>query len=223
MGAKIWTDDPAGLSTDLPVLRKGLSIGSASVPVGTIYADNVVTSGGETIVDLAVTNDLTVGNDAAVTGSVTAGSVLLTDGSDKNYALTVYAAGTAYALTATSAALNFGTTDPVVTLDKAGTYLLLAKVTLDYNAATFAASRAVTLKLRRTNNTAADVSNSSLVVDTDIITTLSYTFGAFALPSVLYTTANTDDALTIFGDVAVLPDAGSLDAVAASIVAVRLY
>lgn len=223
MGARIWTDNPAGLSTDLPVLRKGLSIGSASVPVGTIYADNVVTSGGETIVDLSVTNDLTVGNDAAVTGSVTAGSVLLTDGSDKNYSLTVYAAGTAYSLTAVSAALNFGTTDPVITLDKAGTYALFANVTLNYVGATFAAVEAVTLKLRRTNNTAADVTNSSLVLATDIITTLTYTLGAVALPTVLYTTANTDDAITIFGDVVDAPSAGSVDAVAASIVAVRLY
>lgn len=223
MGAKIWTDDPAGLSTDVPVLRKGLSIGSASVPVGTIYADNVITSGGETIVDLAVTNDLTVGNDAAVTGSVTAGSVLLTDGSDKNYSLTVYAAGTAYSLTAVSAALNFGTTDPVLTINKAGTYALFANVTVNYVGATFAAVEAVTLKLRRTNNTAADIANSSLVLSTDIITTLTYTLGAVALPTVLYTTANTNDAITIFGDVVDAPSAGSVDAVAASIVAVRLY
>lgn len=211
-----WTDDPNGLSVNLAAINRP-DIGTAENPLGTVYADNVVTSGEETVVDLDVTNDLTVG------GTTTSPVYELSDGSDKNYSLTVYAAGTAYSLTNTAAALNFGTADPVITLNKAGTYLLIAKATLDYAGATFAASQAVTLKLRRTNNTAADVSNSSLVVDTDIITTLSYTFGAFALPAVLYTTANTDDEITIFGDVAVVPSAGSLDAVAASIVAVRLY
>jgi hypothetical protein len=61
------------------------------------------------------------------------------------------------------------------------------------------------------------------VVLTDIITTLTYTFGVFDLPPVLYTTANVNDAITVFGDVSVVPTAGSLDAVAAEIVAIRLY
>lgn len=147
----------------------------------------------------------------------------LTDGSDKNYNVPIAAAGTAYALTNTAAALDFGTTDPAITLNKAGTYLLLATVNLKYNAATFAASRAVTLKLRRTNNTAADLTGGSLTLDTDIITTLTYTMGVFHLPPILYTTAVLTDVITIFGDVAVVPTAGSLDAVAANITAVRLY
>lgn len=156
---------------------------------------------------------------AGVTGT----HFLLADGSDKNYPLTVYAAGTAYALTNTAAALDFGTTDPSKVINKAGTYLLFPRVNLKYNAATFAASRTVTLKLRRTNNTAADLSNGSMTALTDIITTKTYTFGAFNLPPVIYTTTNLDDAITIFGDVSVVPTAGSLDAVEASIVAVRLY
>lgn len=220
---KVWTDDPRGFSgTTLPVDNQ-VQFGDANNPINKIYVTDVITTGSEEFTDLTVTNDLDVGNDVAVTGDVAAAGYDLADGSDKNYSLSVYAAGTAYSLTNTAAALNFGTTDPVLTIDKAGTYLLIARAVLDYAAATFAASRAVTLKLRRTNNTAADLTNGSVVVDTDIITTLSYTFGAFALPPVLYTTANLDDAITIFGDVAVVPTAGSLDAVAASIVAVRLY
>jgi hypothetical protein len=39
---------------------------------------------------------------------------------------------------------------------------------------------------------------------------------------VLYTTTNTDDAIALFGSLDVVPSAGSLDAVEASIVAVRL-
>jgi hypothetical protein len=137
--------------------------------------------------------------------------------------LAAYAAGTAYQLTATPALLNFGTTDPTITLTQAGTYHLSGQVNLLYNAATFAATRTVTLKLRRTNNTAADVAGSSLSLTTAIITTLTATFAAVALPPVVYTTSNTDDALQVWGDVSVVPSAGSLDAVGASIVAVKLF
>lgn len=135
--------------------------------------------------------------------------------------LSVHAAGTAYALTATSAALDFGTTDPTLTLNRAGTYLIFARARLDYNAATFAASRTATLKLRRTNNTAADLTGGSTSALTDIITTLTYTMADVSW-AVLYTTANTNDAITIFGDVSVVPSAGSLDATQASIIAIRV-
>ena len=154
---------------------------------------------------------------------VTGTAFRLTDGSDKNYNVPVYAAGTAYSLTGTSAALDFGTTDPSIVLNKAGTYLLLGRVNLSYVAATFAASRTATLKLRRTNNTAGDLANGSMTALTDIITTLTYTMGVFNLPPVIYTTAVLTDAITIFGDVSVVPSAGSLNAVEASVMAIRLY
>lgn len=147
----------------------------------------------------------------------------LTDGSDKNYSLTVYAAGTAYTLTAVSAALDFGTTDPVLTINKAGTYLLIARANLELVGATFAANRTVTLKLRRTNNTAADLTSGSTAFGTNVTTTASGILLNANLPAVLYTTTNVNDAITIFGDVSVIPTAGSLQATEASIVAVRLY
>lgn len=208
---KVWTDNPNGFDGTILPVDNQVQFGDANNPINKIYVTDLVTSGSESFEDIVVT------------GSVTADEFLLTDGSDKNYSLATYAAGTAYALTATPAALDFGTTDPVVTLAKAGTYLLLARVNLKYNAATFAASRTVTLKLRRTNNTAADLTNGTLTSLTDIITTKTYTFGVFDLPRIIYTTTNTNDAITIFGDVSVIPTAGSLDAVAAEIVAVRLY
>ena len=137
--------------------------------------------------------------------------------------LSVYATGTAYALTNSSAALDFGTTDPSLTLSKPGTWLIFGRVNLKYNAATFAASRTVTIKLRRTNNTAADLTSGSTTFLTDIITTLTYTAGVLTIQPVLYSTTNSNDAITIFGDVGVVPTAGSLDATEASIVAIRLY
>ncbi len=107
-------------------------------------------------------------------------------------------------------------------MNVAGTYLLFAVVRVDYNGATFAATRNLTLKIRRTNNTAADVTSSSTTYATAVVTTLSDTMDIITLPPVIYTTANTDDALTIFGALNTVPSAGTLDAVEASLVAIRL-
>lgn len=135
----------------------------------------------------------------------------------------VYASGTVYSLTNTSTALDFGTTDPSVTLNAPGTWLIFSRCNLKYTAATFAASRTVTLKLSRTNNTAGDITNATVTFLTDIITTLTYTAGVVSIPPVLYTTTNADDAITIKGDVGVVPTAGSLDVTAAEIIAIRLF
>lgn len=197
-------DNPEGLSADLPMLKDGITIGSSTRPVGIIYLTDLIVA-------------------AFATGTAIADVYKLTDGSDKNYTIQAVAAGTAYSLTNTSAALDFGTTDPVLTINKAGTYLLRGKVNLKYNGATFAAGRTVTLKLRRTNNTAGDISGGSEVVVTAIVTTVTATFLVVTLPDVIYTTTNINDAITIYGDVSVVPTAGSLDAVSASITAVRLH
>ena len=205
-------DNPAGIFQNIPVLDNRAGIGDANNPLDHLAVKDLIVTGSETAV-----------GDQVIDGTVTADAFLLADGSDKNYVRTVYAAGTAYSLTATPAALDFGTTDPVVVLNKAGTYAIRAKVRLNYVGPTFAASRTVTIKLRRTNNTAADLTNGTEVVLTAIVTTVTATFMEVVLPEVIYTTANIDDSITLFGDVSATPSAGSLDAVAASIVAVRLY
>ena len=145
------------------------------------------------------------------------------DGTRINYNLATYATGSGYSLTTTPSLLNFGTTDPSVTIDAAGTYLLFSRARIDYNAATFSSSQIVTLKLRRTNNTAADLADALTSAKTEVITTLSYTMGTYSLPPVIYTTANTDDVIQLFGSVDGNPDAGSIDAVEADIEAIRLY
>lgn len=134
----------------------------------------------------------------------------------------VNGAGSAYALTGTAAAVNLGTTDPVVTLGAAGTYLLLATVQLDAAGATVAAETAA-LKISRTNNTAADVTGSTVTIDLPVMTTLTHTLGIYTLPPVLYTTTNDDDALTVFANVSAALSAGAINVADANIVAVRLY
>lgn len=136
--------------------------------------------------------------------------------------LTTYAAGTVYTLTAVSAAVDFGTTDPVITVNAAGTYAIRAKVKVALNGATFAANRTLTVKLRRTNNTAADLANSTTTWIVPVVTTITNTLAVIELPEVLYTTALTNDTVTIFSDISVVPTAGTISIDEASIVAVRL-
>lgn len=132
------------------------------------------------------------------------------------------AAGTVYTLTATSAAIDFGTTDPIITLNSPGTYLLMAVARVEYTGATFAASRLLTLQINRTNNTPGLIGGDARhFFNTPIITTQTYTAGLFTWYT-LYSTSNSDDVLQLFGDISVLPSAGSIQVANARITAIRL-
>lgn len=134
---------------------------------------------------------------------------------------TSYAAGTAYSLTDTAAQLNFGTTDPSITILQAGTYLIRGAVGIKYNGSTYGAAQTATLKFRRTNNTAADLSNGARTVVMPVLTV--FTGGdTFILPSIIYT-ATAGDIVQIFGSVSAAPSAGSVDTDSAEIIAQRLY
>lgn len=141
---------------------------------------------------------------------------------DKNQDYSIIGAGTAYSLTNTAAALDLGTTDPVLTLGLAGTYLLNAVVDLDAVGATVVAETA-TVKLRRTNNTATDLTGAGITIDLPVMTTLTHTLGRYGLGPTIYTTTATDDALTVFGNVSATLGAGVIKATFAKIVAIRLY
>jgi hypothetical protein len=153
-----------------------------------------------------------------------AGALLLGAGTGRLNAVTAaYGAGTAYGLTNTAAAIDFGTTDPAIVLAKAGTYMISGQVNLAYNGATVAAETA-TVKVRRTNNTAADLGDV-VVLDLPAATTLTHTYGIFQIPPFVYATAATDDAITLFANVSAALGAGTIDATAigTSITATRLY
>lgn len=161
--------------------------------------------------------------DVAAGSTISAGATVSPSGTQPPLTqLNAVAAGTAYSLTNTAALLNFGTTDPALVITTPGTWLITARARFDYVGATFAANRTVTMKLRRTNNAPADIANSAAVFPTDIITTLSYPAWDLQTPPVIYTTLNSDDALELWGDVSVVPTAGTLDAVAAQIIAIKL-
>lgn len=135
---------------------------------------------------------------------------------------TIVGAGTAYTLTATSAAVDLGTTDPVLpALAKAGTYLISGIAVLNYVGASFASNRTLTFKLRRTNNTAGDLTGGSVAFGSGIVTTVTSS-QVVAIPPTIYTTSNTDDLVTLFADVSVLPTAGSATISAVNLTAVRI-
>lgn len=163
------------------------------------------------------------GDGSTVTfGGTVNATAFQTGGNALGYTRTVYGAGTPYAFTNSAAAIDFGTTDPAIVLDKAGTYLIAGQVNLAYNGATVVAETA-TIKVRRTNNTAADLS-AVVVLDLPVATTLTHTYGVFQIPPFVYTTTATDDAVTLFGNVSAALGAGTIDATAigTSLVAVRL-
>jgi hypothetical protein len=136
--------------------------------------------------------------------------------------VTAYGSGAEYVLTTTPANVVMGGTSPDVTLTVAGTWMIFARLRVDYNAATFAAVRTVTGVLRRTNNTAGNITNSSASFETEIITTLTYTAEVMSLPVIIYKTANVNDNIVLQASIDVLPTAGSIAISQCEIVAVRI-
>ncbi len=151
------------------------------------------------------------------------GQQIDSNGHRVNYPIAAYASGTVYSLTNTSALVDFGTTDPILTIDKPGTYWVSAKAQLKYNAATFAANQTATCKIRRTNNTASDLTNATRTADLRIITTITDNAGLIEIPETVYTTANQDDHLQLWCSVSAAPGAGSVDVTSAEITAKRQY
>ena len=125
------------------------------------------------------------------------------------YQEVAYGTGSVYTMTTTPAAIVMGTTSPAITLTQAGTYLIGGYVRVFSGAATIT-NQFFTLTLRRTNNTAADLTNGSVVVAPMPATTASYTMGVYPMPWIVYTTTNTNDALTIFASISAALGAGSL-------------
>jgi hypothetical protein len=135
--------------------------------------------------------------------------------------LQAYAAGTAYTVTNASAAVVFGTTSPTLTLATAGKYSLRGSFQVDLSGATFAATRTLTVKIRRTNNTAADLANSTRTLVVPIVTTTSETLGIYEIPEILYTAA-AGDIISLFAGIDVAPSAGALNFVAANLIATTI-
>lgn len=134
--------------------------------------------------------------------------------------------GSVYALTATSANVSFGTSGAVqVSIDRAGKYKITAEFVVNYNGATFAAVRDLTARLRRSNNTPADVTGSIRTIRTDIVTTKTSTLAYVSITAFYTATASattTPDTVGLFANISVLPTAGTLEIASAFMRAERL-
>lgn len=190
---------------------------------GTAFSDLFLASGG--VINWNAGNATLTHSTGLLTSNVPlkAPTYNLTDGSDKNYTLSAYASGTVYTLTDTAALVDFGTTDPAITINKAGTYLIIARAQVKRNSSTHIADHTVTFKLRRTNNTAADIANSSTTYNDEAHNASNETEPNQILPHVIYTTANTDDVIQLWGSVSAAGTGGSHDVDEASVIAIRLY
>lgn len=127
--------------------------------------------------------------------------------------------GLTYALTATPAVITGAAS---LVIPEAGSYVIDASMTLSLVGATFAANQAVTALLRRTNNTAADIQNSSASSVVPVMTTTTLAGNTVHLRTVMYTTSNSDDAIAIYASVSALPSAGSIQVTGTNIIARRV-
>jgi hypothetical protein len=135
---------------------------------------------------------------------------------------TAYLTGTAYSLTNSAAAITGGTTSPTLTIADAGVYRVEFLVSVKFNGATFGSSQDATFKLRRTNNTAADLtSGTSPAKATGIITTFTAHWGDFYWVGADYT-ATAGDIITIFGSLSATPSVGTVDVIGGFIRITRL-
>lgn len=123
--------------------------------------------------------------------------------------VSAYGVGTAYNLTNAQAAVDLGTTDPAIVLDAPGTYIVRAAVHIAFNGATIT-TQTLSPKVRRTNNTAADLSVVP-VLDLPVITTLTHSYGIIQLPPFRYATPRSDDALAIYAALSAAAGAGQVE------------
>jgi hypothetical protein len=166
--------------------------------------------------------DLTANmTDRVFGGAWTGNSTFTINGARVGSTIQTVAAGTAYTMTASYANLDFGTTDPTITLTGASgrAFNVYVDVQTAFSGATYAAIQDLAFKARRTNNTAADV-GTERGQPIPVMTTLTGRGPSVLIGPIPYTTAGTDDILTIQGVLSATPSAGSVTVVNATITAI---
>lgn len=107
------------------------------------------------------------------------------------------------------------------TLATAGTYLIHSQARFDFVGCTYAASQTLTAKLKETTNSSAYIANAVGTIKMEIVTALSHTAGYIVIPPVVYT-ATAGDTVQIFAAVGADDGGGSVQAIEAHIVAIKL-
>lgn len=117
-------------------------------------------------------------------------------------------------------AIDFGTVDPALVIPAAGVWMVTGWVQVDSVNATIGTTQNLDIRVRRTNNTAADL--SQVIVDLPALSGITHTVGLWQLPISIYVTLNANDAITLFAGLSTALGGGSLAVVRARISAVRL-
>lgn len=134
-----------------------------------------------------------------------------------------YSSGSVYTLTTTSSKVTFGTTSPSITIPAAGTYLIFSNIKLQYTGLTTLVTQTCSFKVRRTNNTASDITNAITTFNVPVVTLLTSTAGDCDIAPIIYTTTNNNDVLEIWGNSGASVSVGSIQVGEASLVAIRIY
>lgn len=135
--------------------------------------------------------------------------------------LTGYGSGDNYVITDSPAEVDRGTNDSAIVLDTAGSFRIDGQVVLFYNGTTFLTSQDITIKLRRTNNTAGDLPHSDIILGSFALSAFTGSISVY-IPSIIYTTLNIGDRIAIFVDVDTEPTAGTLEVSADSLIATAI-
>ncbi len=126
----------------------------------------------------------------------------------------------------TYAAADFTSgTDPAVVLSVAGTWKITASLCMNQVTASIPNAQEATFKLRRTNNTAADLAETEItvVLSTAGATNPTYTETCVVLSADAYTTTLTNDSITVFGDLTSSVPAGDIAVSFLDIYAERIF
>lgn len=187
------------------------SVGLSASPAFSVSGSPITGSGTITLSGAGNTSQYIRGDGTLATMPSSPGSVTYS----------AYASGSSYTLTTSSSKVDFGTTDPSITIGAAGTYLIYTNLKIDYAGVTTALN-ACSFKLRRTNNTAADLPNAVTTFNVPALTLASGTGGDVDIPLIVYSTLNTNDTVELWGNRSGGLTLGSINVSEASIVAVRI-
>lgn len=209
------------------------TIGAASLTLSSLTSGRATYAGASGLLSdeaayayNAATNILTVGGISLGAGSEVSSIGPLVDSVDGTTPLNninqVVATGTVYTLTTSFASVAFGTTSPVLTLANAGTYSIYVDVQTSLVSAT-TTTQSVSYKLRRTNNTAADLTGSQFGDPLPVATVGSPLGPSTHIGPIKYTTALTTDTLTVQGAISGALGAGTATVSACTITAIRAY
>lgn len=180
----------------IPAVRGGNNI-SISVSAGSIgfqLLTKDTTAAAQSLMGLTTANQLTAFSSAAA-----------------NYS---------FAASAESVSFTNGNS-PTLTINAAGTYIIMARADILYNGATTVADRSITMSLKRMNNSPGTLANSTIIAHTGVVTTLTSSMPG-ASWWCTYTTSNANDIINMIASITTVPSAGTLDITNASLIAYRL-